>query len=187
MDVNGKWNVVDGRNRFCEYSGCCCEDGRVKPHVNVTKPVLNLPKPDMARTTFDDLGATKILVGWFMDYATQISIAQCRNSLIKQDSTRWDRRFGRLLTWILFVYFYRVRQEKLHCLVMKVEPNRGYVCMVSEGHRQHYGYTANCIFILHFTYIDIIQIVVYIYIYIYIYIYTDMLYNFNWKLYSVFT
>ena len=80
---------------------------------------------------------------------------------------RWDRSFGRLLrllTWFLFDYFYRVRQEKLHCLVMKVEPNRGYVCMVSdEGHRQHYGYTANCIFILHFTYIDIIQIVVDIY------------------------
>jgi len=26
-----------------------CKDGRVKPHVNVTKPVLNLPKPDMEK------------------------------------------------------------------------------------------------------------------------------------------
>lgn len=39
--------VTDSKS---EYLGCCCrEDGRVKPHVNVTKPVLNLPKPDMVR------------------------------------------------------------------------------------------------------------------------------------------
>ena len=49
---------------------------------------------------------------------------------------RWGRSFGLLLTWIPFSL---LRQEKLHCLVMKVEPIRGYVCIIcGEGHRQHY-------------------------------------------------
>lgn len=51
--------VTDSKS---EYSGCCCgEDGRVKPHVNVTKPVLNLPKPDMVRILVQ---ARK---SWFVD------------------------------------------------------------------------------------------------------------------------
>ena len=75
---------------------------------------------------------------------------------------RWGRSFGLLLTWIRFCL---LRQEKLHCLVMKVEPNRGYVCMVCEGHRQHYVRYCILHILLHFTYIDVIQIVVGIYKY----------------------